>query len=65
MSDNNPRPIAKFFATILHLALTVIVISVVIAMATARHNGEDLNPVEAIAKTTHQAWVDLKKGWSE
>jgi hypothetical protein len=62
--SHDANPISKFFATLLHLGLTVIVIGVIITMAKAREQGEDINPVEAATQKTHQIWVDAKKGWS-
>lgn len=62
--SKDANPISKFFATILHLTLVMIVIGVVIAMAEAKETGEEINPVEAVAKQSHQVWIDLKNGWS-
>jgi hypothetical protein len=64
MSDREANPISKFFATLLHLGLTVIVIGVVLSMAQAKNRGEEINAVEAASEKTHQVWIDIKKGWS-
>jgi hypothetical protein len=64
MSDNNPRPIAKFFADILQIVLSLVVISVVVSMARAKQSGEAApNPVKAGVKATHQILIDAKEGW--
>lgn len=64
MSDNNPHPIAKFYADILQLVLALIVISVVVSMAKANQSGTTVpNPVTAGAKATHQILIDAKEGW--
>ncbi len=64
MSDREANPISKFFATILHLTLTIIVISVIVMMAKSKESGEEINPVQAVSKSAHQVWIDLKEGWS-
>jgi hypothetical protein len=56
--------ISRFFGTLLHLALTMIVIGVVISLAKSKDSGENINPVEEIGKKSHEVIIDLKKGWS-
>jgi CHASE3 domain sensor protein len=65
MSDNNQRPIAGFFASILNLVLVLIVLNVVYIYAkTKNETGKEVNVTQVVVQQTRQLYDDVKTGWT-
>jgi hypothetical protein len=62
--DKSPHPISAFFASLLNLALVIIVINVLYLWAKGREEGKPQNMTKTFAKTVKKTFVDLKEGWN-
>ena len=62
--SRSKRPISNFVADLLHLALSIIVMGVVVAIINAENSGDVINPVSTFSKMAHQVLIDLKDGWN-
>ena len=63
MSNNNNRPISGFIASLLNLALAIIVIKVILMYAADRKAGVETNLTKKASTEVRVFWDDVKSGW--
>lgn len=59
------KPIAAFFASILHIILVIIVLNVIVIYTkTRRETGDEVNITYIAIKSVKKVWIDVKEGWN-
>ena len=63
MSNSN-KPISGFIASLLNLALIIIVLKVIMIWAESERTGTETNMAKVAATEVRVFWSDIKEGWS-